>query len=113
MDSRRPAYIDSGIVARRAGDATSEKGVLEGRRHLAHAIGPHSSVCSSRAAPGVRRPVSGHKGHELRGHGYKGAHHVAVLVLQDVAVVHVPAAVGGEANGDLDDLVGIDADGVL
>jgi hypothetical protein len=43
----------------------------------------------------------------------KGPHHVAVFVLEDVAVVHVPAAVGGEANGDLDELVGIDAHGVL
>ena len=113
MDSRPRLHIDSGIAAGRAGDATSEKGGREGRRHLAHAIGPHPSVCSSRAALGIRRPVSGHKGHKLRGHGYKGAHHVAVLVLQDVAVVHVPAAIGGKANGDLDDLVGIDADGVL
>src|SRR6267143_6797805 len=60
-----------------------------------------------------RRTASGHKGHELWGHGYKRAHHFTVLVLQDVTVVHVPTAVGGEANGDLDDLVGIDPDGVL
>jgi len=42
-----------------------------------------------------------------------GAHHVAVLVFEDVAVVHVAAAVGLEADGELDDLVGVDADGVL
>jgi hypothetical protein len=34
-------------------------------------------------------------------------------VLEDVAVVHVPAAVGVEADGDLDDLVRVDADRVL
>ena len=34
-------------------------------------------------------------------------------MLEDVAVVHVPAAVGREADGDLDELVWIDADGVL
>src|SRR4051794_37183757 len=56
---------------------------------------------------------SGHKWHELTRHGHERAHHVAVLVLEDVAVVHVPAAVGGEANGDLDDLVGVHADRVL
>ena len=43
----------------------------------------------------------------------EGAHHVAVFVFEDVAVVHVAAAVGGEADGDFDDLVGVDADGVL
>jgi hypothetical protein len=53
------------------------------------------------------------KWHELRGHRDEGSHHVAVLVFEDVAVVHVAAAEGGEADGDLDDLVGIDADGVL
>jgi hypothetical protein len=34
-------------------------------------------------------------------------------VFEDVAVVHVAAAVGGEADGDFGDLVGVDADGVL
>jgi hypothetical protein len=34
-------------------------------------------------------------------------------VFEDVAVVHVPAAVGGEADSDLGDLAGVDADGVL
>jgi hypothetical protein len=34
-------------------------------------------------------------------------------VFEDVAVVHVAAAVSGEADGDLGDLVGVDADGVL
>ena len=28
-------------------------------------------------------------------------------------MVHVPAGVGGEADGEFDDLVGVDADGVL
>ena len=54
-----------------------------------------------------------HERHELGGHGHEGAHHVAVFVFEDVAVVHVPAGVGGEADGDFDDLVGVDADGVL
>src|SRR6266446_7194268 len=69
---------------------------------------------------GFRRPAawrwlpgSAHEGHELRGHDDDGAHHVAVLVFEDVAVVHVAAAVGLEADGELDDLVGVDADGVL
>jgi len=31
----------------------------------------------------------------------------------DVAVVHVAAAVGGEADGDFGDLIGVDADGLL
>lgn len=57
--------------------------------------------------------LSGHEWHELGGHGDEGAHHVAVLVFEDVAVVHVAAAVGGEADGDFGDLVGVDADGVL
>src|SRR5258708_5125191 len=57
--------------------------------------------------------LSGHEWHELGGHGDEGAHHVAVLVFEDVAVVHVAAAVGGEADGDFDDLIGVDADGVL
>src|SRR5262249_56405552 len=56
---------------------------------------------------------SGHEGHELDGHGDEGAHHVAVFVFEDVAVVDVAAAVGGEADGYFGDLVGIDADGVL
>jgi hypothetical protein len=34
-------------------------------------------------------------------------------VFEDVAVVHVAAAEGGEADGDFDHLVGVDADGVL
>jgi hypothetical protein len=34
-------------------------------------------------------------------------------VFEDMAVIHVAAAVGGEADGDLDDLVGVNADGVL
>jgi hypothetical protein len=34
-------------------------------------------------------------------------------VFEDVAVVHVAPAVRREANGDLDELVGVDADGVL
>src|SRR6266487_2999787 len=57
--------------------------------------------------------LSGHERHELGGHGDEGAHHVAVFVFEDVAVVHVAAAVGGEADGDFGDLVGVDADGVL
>src|SRR5258705_9870853 len=57
--------------------------------------------------------LSGHEWHELGGHGDEGAHHVAVFVFEDVAVVHVAAAVGGEADGDFGDLVGVDADGVL
>src|SRR6266699_3207991 len=57
--------------------------------------------------------VSGHERHELGGHGDEGAHHVAVFVFEDVAVVHVAAAVGGETDGDFGDLVGVDADGVL
>jgi hypothetical protein len=42
--------------------------------------------------------LSGHEWHELGGHGDEGAHHVAVFVFEDVAVVHVAAAVGGEAD---------------
>ena len=57
--------------------------------------------------------LSGHERHELGGRGDEGAHHVAVFVFEDVAVVHVPAAVGGEADGDFGDLAGVDADGVL
>ncbi len=57
--------------------------------------------------------LSGHERHELGGHGDEGAHHVAVFVFEDVAVVHVAVAVGGEADGDLGDLMGVDADGVL
>jgi hypothetical protein len=57
--------------------------------------------------------LSGHERHELGGHGDEGAHHVAVFVFEDVAVVHVAAAVGGEAYGDFGDLFGVDADGVL
>ena len=34
-------------------------------------------------------------------------------MLEDVAVVHIAAAVGGEADCYLDDLVGVHADGVL
>src|SRR6266851_4015573 len=56
---------------------------------------------------------SGHEWHEFGGHGDEGAHHVAVFVFEDVAVVHVAAAVGGEADGDFGDLVRVDADGVL
>ena len=56
---------------------------------------------------------SGHEGHQLRRHRHERPHHVAVLVFEDVAVVHVSAAVGREADGDLDDLLGIDANGVL
>src|SRR6266567_2633640 len=59
--------------------------------------------------PGARRgePGSAHEGHELLGHDDDGPHHVAVLVFEDVAVVHVAAAVGLEADGELDDLVGL------
>jgi len=46
-------------------------------------------------------------------HGDEGAHHVAVFVFEDVAVVQVAAAVGGEADSDFGDLVGVDADGLL
>jgi len=63
--------------------------------------------------PGELVVLSGHKRHQLHRHCHKGPHHVAVLVLEDVTVVHVPAAVVGEADGDLDDLVRVDADGVL
>src|ERR1700730_11109600 len=56
---------------------------------------------------------SHHGRHELRGHQHEGSHHVAVFVFEDVAVIHVAAAVTVEADGDLDDLVGGDADGVL
>ena len=37
----------------------------------------------------------------------------AVLVLEDVAVVHGPAGVGVEPRDDVDDLVGIDSYGAL
>jgi hypothetical protein len=65
--------------------------------------------------PRGRRWLAGsaHERHELRGHDDDGAHHVAVFVFEDVAVVHVAAAVGLEADGELDDLVGVDPDGVL
>src|SRR6201993_2041750 len=65
--------------------------------------------------PGARLwlPGSAHEGHELGGHDDDGAHHVAVLVFEDVAVVHVAGAGVLEADGELDDLVGVDADGVL
>src|SRR5690349_7105238 len=65
--------------------------------------------------PGARLWLSGsaHEGHELGGHDDDGAHHVAILVFEDVAVVHVAAAVVPEADSELDDLVGVDADGVL
>src|SRR5712672_4108703 len=56
---------------------------------------------------------SGHEWHEFGGHGDEGPHHVAVFVFEDVAVVHVAAAVGGEADGDFCDLVWVDADGVF
>src|SRR6266851_3085077 len=56
---------------------------------------------------------SGHEWHKFGGRGDEGAHHVAVFVFEDVAVVHVAAAVGGEADGDFGDLVRVDADGVF
>src|SRR5262249_33503137 len=67
----------------------------------------------SRTTAPRRTRGSSHERHELRRHSHEGPHHVAVLVLEDVAVVHVPSAVAREADGDLDDLVGIDADRVL
>src|SRR5215831_21313247 len=67
----------------------------------------------SRTTAPRRTRGSSHERHELRRHRHEGPHHVAVLVLEDVAVVHVPAAVVREADGDLDDLVGIDPDRVL
>ena len=54
-----------------------------------------------------------HERHELGGHDDEGSHHVVVLVLEDVAVVHVAAAEHLEADDDVDDLVRVDADGVL
>jgi hypothetical protein len=54
-----------------------------------------------------------HERHQLRGHDHEGAHHVVVFVLEDVAVVHVAAAEDLEADEDVDDLVGVDADRVL
>ena len=60
-----------------------------------------------------RPEPSGHERHELRRHRDEGSHHVAILMLQDVAVVHVAAAVGLEADGDLDDLVRVYTDRVL
>ena len=54
-----------------------------------------------------------HERHELGRHDDEGSHHVVVLVLEDVAVVHVAAAETLEADDDVDDLVRVDADGVL
>jgi hypothetical protein len=59
----------------------------------------------TRCADGVGSTrASRHERHEVGGHGDEGAHHVAVFVFEDVAVVHVPAGVGGEADGDFEDL---------
>src|ERR1700757_2931406 len=65
--------------------------------------------------PGARLwlPGSAHEGHELGGHDDDGAHHVAILVFEDVAVVHVAAAVVLEADRELDDLLRGGGDGVL
>src|SRR5690348_11092996 len=91
----------------RSSSSAIEPSYITWRRHSGRSASPRARnwrASLSLLGPGCsrrRRPPSGHKRHEIRGHGYRGAHHVAVLVLQDVAVVHVAAAVGGEANGDL------------
>src|SRR6266542_2596415 len=77
-------------------------------RPVPPALGRRARTGSDGGATG-----SAHEGHELGGHDHDGAHHVAVLVLEDVAVVHVAAGVGGEADGELDELVGVDPHGVL
>lgn len=49
----------------------------------------------------------------LLGHDDDGTHHVAVLMLQDVAVIHEASRVGSEAQSDVEYLVGVEPDGVL
>jgi len=52
-----------------------------GPRRLRQPVGYRLRACG----------LSGHERHELGGHGDEGAHHVAVFVFEDVAVVHVAA----------------------
>src|SRR4051794_13795991 len=52
-----------------------------------------------------------HERHQLGGHDNGRAHHVVVFVFEDVAVVHVAPAEDREADHDVDDFVGIDANG--
>ena len=61
----------------------------------------------------ARHGVHVHKRHQLGRHDDERAHHVAVFVLEDVAVVHVAPAEDLEADDDVDHLVRIDADGVF
>jgi hypothetical protein len=79
-----------------------------------------SSPRSRRGATGASSRVDSatagvhvHERHQLGGHHHERPHHVVVLVLEDVAVVHVAAAEDLEPDDDVDDLVRVDADGVL
>ena len=54
-----------------------------------------------------------HERHELAGHRHEGLHHVAILVLEDGAVLHERAREILEPHDDVDDLVRVHADGVL
>src|SRR5207302_7293052 len=54
-----------------------------------------------------------HERHQLGWHDDERAHHVVVFVLEDMAVLHVARAEDGEADDDVDDLVRVDADGLL
>ena len=63
--------------------------------------------------PRLFRLAHVHERHQLGRHDDERSHHVAVFVLEDVAVVHVAPAEDLEADDDVDDLVRIDADGVL
>src|SRR5438309_11681178 len=57
-----------------------------------------------------RSLTSRHERHQLHRRRHERTHHVAVLVLEDVAVVHVPARVGRELDHDLDQPVRVDPD---
>jgi hypothetical protein len=51
--------------------------------------------------------------HDLFGHHDERPHHALVLVLEDVAVVHVAAGAAGELSRDRHELVAADRDDVL
>lgn len=61
----------------------------------------------------MRMRTSAHERHQLCRDCDEGAHHIAVLVLENMPVVHVPTTVGREPDGDFDDLARIDADRIL
>jgi hypothetical protein len=95
----RATYMDALIAAFLAGRLASPGGSLLG---VALAAGTAPAPLHSPCAPVLLLDgLSGHEWHELGGHGDEGAHHVAVFVFEDVAVVHVAAGIGGEADGDL------------